>query len=369
MIDGTNGKMYDVYLVGSGSEAVETAMKLAYSYHLSNNQPQRINFIARKGSYHGATLGSLSVSGHFARREPYKSLLIPNIHFVSPCYPYRLKKEYESNEAYVAKLITELEEKILELGPDTVGAFIFEPVVGAALGCVPYVPGYLEAMKKVCHKYEVIFIMDEIMCGSGRTGYLHAWQEENVVPDIQTLAKGLGGGYVSIAALMSTKKVNNMIHKGQGEFIHGHTYEARPTDVAGAFEVQKIIRENNLPENVKKLGKLLETLLIKELSGHPNVGDIRGKGLFLGIELVEDKETKKPFNPELKVAKNLADLAFSPKFNMTMYHGTGTVDGINGDHIMLCPPFIITEKHVVRIVKVVSKVINLVCSQIPSKKR
>lgn len=174
MIKGTNGKMYDVYLINSGSEATETAIKLTYSYHLANKQNQRINFIARNGSYHGATIASLSISGHFARREPYIPLLIPNTHYVSACYPYRLKKKYESNEAYVVRLKTELEKKFLELGPDTVAAFIIEPVVGAALGCVPYVPGYLQAMQEVCHKYGALFILDEVMCGSGRTGFLHA---------------------------------------------------------------------------------------------------------------------------------------------------------------------------------------------------
>lgn len=168
---------------------------------------------------------------------------------------------------------------------------------------------------------------------------------------------------------MTTKKVHNIIQKGKGEFIHGHTYEGRPTDVAGALEVQKVIQENKLLENVTKQGKLLKTLLKKELSNHPNIGDIRGKGLFLGVELVEDKETKKPFDPQLKVAKKIVDLAFSSKFNMTIYHGTGTVDGIRGDHIMLSPPYTITEKHVVRMVKVVSKVVNIVCSQIASEKR
>jgi adenosylmethionine-8-amino-7-oxononanoate aminotransferase len=361
LIQGTEGKMSRVYLTGSGSEAMEAAIKLSRQFFYEKNKDTpRVNFIARENSYHGNTIGALSVSGFITRRQPYIPFLMDNIHHISSCYPYRQQEEGESDAAFVARKATELDNKFRELGPETVIGFIAEPVVGAALGCVPYVPGYLKAMRDVCHKYGALFILDEVMCGSGRTGTLHAWQAEDIVPDIQTMAKGLGGGYQPIAAMLLSQKVVNTIMEGSGQFIHGLTYQAMPIQAAAALEVQRIIREDKLLKNVTKRGTTLGKLLKSSLDEHPNVGDIRGQGLFWGIEFVKDKKTKQPFAPEVGISQKILELALSDQFNMTFYPGTGSVDGIQGDHIILAPPFNITNKDVDDIVVTVVAVINIV---------
>lgn len=235
-----------MYLTGSGSEATEAAIKISRQFFLEKGQQKRVNFISRWESYHGTTLGALALSGHRVRRAPYIPFLMENIHHISPCYTYRQLKAGESNAAFVTRKAAELENKFQELGPETVIGFIAEPVVGAALGCVPYVPGYLKAMRDVCHKHGALFILDELMCGMGRTGSLHAWQAEDVAPDIQTMGKGLGGGYQPIAAMMVSHVVLDQIMKGKNEFIHGHTYEGMPVQAAAALEIQKIFQDENL---------------------------------------------------------------------------------------------------------------------------
>lgn len=370
LIRGTDGKMARVYLTGSGSEAMEAAIKLSRQYFYENDkQTPRVNFIARDGSYHGNTIGALGVSGHLARRAPYTPFLMKNVHHISSCNPYRQRIEGESDAVFVARKAAELETKFQELGPDTVIGFIVEPVVGAALGCVPCVPGYLKAMRDVCHKHGALFILDEVMCGMGRTGTLHAWQAEGVVPDIQTMGKGLGAGYQPIAAMMISQKVVKVLMKGSGLFIHGQTYQGMPVQAAAALEVLRIIQENKLMENVSKQGAYLEKRLKAVLGDHPNVGDIRGRGLFWGLEFVKDKVTKEPFDPELGVAQKILDLAISSEFNMTVYPGTGTVDGVRGDHIILAPSYIVTEEDVEHIVKVVSAVVHNVFKKIGTEKR
>ncbi|TVY94565.1 putative aminotransferase [Lachnellula willkommii] len=365
LINGTNGKMAKVYLTGSGSEAMEATIKMSrqYFYEVDKKTP-RVNFIARENSYHGVTLGALSVSGHLARRAPYLPFLMTNVHHVSSCNPYRQRMEGESDAAFVDRKAAELEAKFQELGPKTVIGFIVEPVVGAALGCVPSVPGYLKAMRDVCHKHGALFILDEVMCGMGRTGTLHAWQEEDVVPDLQTMGKGLGAGYQPIAAVMVSQRVFKGIKEGSGQFVHAQTYQGMPIQASAALEVQKIIREGNLMDNVSKQGAYLEKRLNAVLGDHPNVGDIRGRGLFWGLEFVKDKGTKEPFDPKLGVAQKILDLAISPPFNMTVYPGTGTVDGVRGDHIMLAPPYIILKEDVDHIVKVISDVVYYVFKEI-----
>lgn len=356
-----------VYLTGSGSEAMEAAIKLGRQYYIEqDSKTPRVNFIARERSYHGNTIGALSVSGFFARRLPYTPLLMNNVDFVSSCYSYRQRLECESDSEFVVRKAAELEAKFQELGPETVIGFIAEPVVGAALGCVPFVPGYLKAMRDVCHKHGALFILDEVMCGTGRTGTLHAWQAEDVVPDIQTMGKGLGAGYQPIAAVMISEKIVNVFMKGSGEFVHGQTYQAMPVQAAASLEVLRIIEEDKLLENVSKQGAYLEQRLKEVLGDHPNVGDIRGRGLFLGIEFVKFKDTKEPFPSELGVAYKIFNLAILPPFNMTVYPGTGTVDGIRGDHIILAPPYIVSKKDVDFIVKVIYDVVHKVFNDISS---
>jgi adenosylmethionine-8-amino-7-oxononanoate aminotransferase len=287
-----------------------------------------------------------------------------NVHHISSCNPYRQRRQGESDAAFINKKAKELEEKFQELGPDTVIGFIVEPVVGAALGCVPSVPGYLKAMREVCHRHGALFILDEVMCGMGRTGTLHAWQAEDVAPDIQTMAKGLGAGYQSIAAMMISPEVVNVVMKGSGLFVHGLTYQGMPVQAAAALEVQRIIQKDKLMENVSKQGKLLEKRLKEKLGGHPNVGDIRGRGLFWGLEFVNDKKTKDPFDPKLKVANQILKLAMSPKYNMTVYPGTGTVDGNRGDHIILAPAYIVKKNDVEFIVDTIKDVVEEVFDQL-----
>ena len=365
LISGTNGKMARVYLASSGSEAMEATIKVSRQYFCEvDKQTPRVNFIARENSYHGNTIGALSISGHRARRAPYTPFLMDNVHHVSSCNSYRQRIEGESDAAFVDRKATELEAKFQELGAETVIGFIAEPVVGAALGCVPYVPGYLKAMRDVCHKHGGLFILDEVMCGMGRTGTLHAWQAEGVVPDIQTMGKGLGAGYQSIAAMMVSQNIVNVLIKGSGQFVHGQTYQSMPVQAAAALEVQRIIREDKLMNNVIKQGAYLEKRLKAVLGDHPNVGDIRGRGLFWGLEFVKDKMTKEPFDSKLGVAQKILDLAISPPFNMTVYPGTGTVDGVRGDHIIIAPSYIVTEKDVDHIVKVISAVVHIIFNNI-----
>lgn len=361
LVNTTGGKLISVYLTGSGSEATEAAIKLSRQFFFEqDNKTPRVNFITRRRSYHGNTIGALSLSEFSGRREPFECFLLRNVHHISSCYPYRQLKKGESNEAFVAAKAAELEAKFLELGPNTIIGFIAEPVVGAALGCVPCVPGYLKAMRDVCHKYGALFILDEVMCGMGRTGTLHAWEQEGVLPDIQIIGKGLGGGYQPIAAILISEKIVNRLKKGTGSFVHGQTYESMPIQAAAALEVQKIIQKDNLLYNVRKQGAYLEKRLKQELSEHPNVGDIRRKGLFWGIEFVKNKNTKEPFDRKLVISDLISKLALSPEYNITVYPGSGSVDGFRGDHIIIAPPFIITQDDVDIIVYRVSTIIRRV---------
>lgn len=344
---------------------MEAAMKLSRQYYVESGQPQRTNFIAREHSYHGTTLGALSMSGHVRRRVPYTPLLSSYVHRVPACNPYRQRHAGESDSAYVKRKAAELDQKFNEIGSDTVIGFVCEPISGAALGCVPYVPGYLAAMKAICNKYGALFILDEVMCGMGRSGTLHAWQAENsdelghnCVPDIQTIGKGLGGGYQPIAGVLIGHKIVKVLKEGSGAFLHGQTYQAFPVSCAAALTVQRIIERDNLLENVRTQGAYLASLLCGRLGSHPNVGDIRGMGLFWGIEFVKNKESKEPFDPELNVAKRIHITGLSTKWSMSFYPGQGTADGIRGDHIIIAPAYTITSEDVEAIVSTIEGVIN-----------
>jgi len=322
LIDSTNGEMAKAFFTSSGSEAVEAALKMARQYHLEKSPPEasRIHFIGRQQSYHGTTLGALAAGGHRARRAIYEPMLSQNSSFVSPCFPYRGKKSsLESDGAYVERLEDELDAEFQRVGPDRVAAFIAEPIVGAALGCVASVSGYFKAVRRVCDRYGALLILDEIMCGSGRVGPqpssrypnpLHAWQDPSVgiVPDLMTMGKGLGGGFQPIAAMLANGRVIDVLAKGSGAFSHGQTYQAHPLACRAALEVQRIIRNDDLVDNVRAQGKLLGKLLRDRLSSHQYVGSIRGQGLFWGIEFVQDKATKTPFNPSQGVAMGIHEL-------------------------------------------------------------
>ncbi|KAJ5100056.1 hypothetical protein N7532_007057 [Penicillium argentinense] len=366
LTDSTGRKLSKLFVVSSGSEAVEAALKLARQYFLElpSPQPQRTRFIARLPSYHGTTLGALSVGGHVLRREPFEPILANNTSHISPCYAYRGKKEGESDIHYVGRLAAELDAEFQRVGPDTVCAFIAEPVVGAALGCVPAVPGYFPAMKAVCEKYGALFILDEIMSGMGRCGTLHAWEQEGVVPDIQTIGKGLGGGYAPVSGILIGDSIVQTMDKGTGVFRHGQTYQGHPISCAAALATQKAIKEESLLENVRNMGAYLEQKLRLQLGDHPYVGDIRGKGLFWGVEFVKDKLTKEPFDPSARLSFHIQEKGLEPGYSLSLYGCTGTVDGIQGDHVVLAPPYNISREEIDLIVDGFSRVLKDVFAEL-----
>ncbi|WQF80049.1 Putative aminotransferase class-III, pyridoxal phosphate-dependent transferase, major [Colletotrichum destructivum] len=361
LVDSSHGHMSRAYLVSSGSEAMEAAMKLARQYYLEKEaaEPHRHLFIARERSYHGTTLGALSMGGHVTRRANFTPMLINNIvSHVSPCYSYRDKTPGESDRSYVARLAQELEDEFVRVGPEKVCAFVAEPVVGAALGCVPSLPGYFREMKAVCDQYGALLIMDEVMSGMGRLGTLHAWEDEDVVPDIQTIGKGLGGGYQPIAGVLINRKVSEALEKGSRCFVHGHTYQGHPVACAAALAVQQIIQEDGLLGNVRTMGQVLSELLRKGLQDEPYVGDIRGKGLFWGIEFVRNRDTKEPWPQEAHVATGISDLGRTEDYGIVVYPGAGTVDGILGDHIIVAPPYTVTKRDVEYVAETVTRLIK-----------
>jgi adenosylmethionine-8-amino-7-oxononanoate aminotransferase len=335
------------YFVSGGSEAMEAALKMARQYHLERGEPQRTLFVARRQSYHGNTLGALSVGGNAWRREPFAPLLAPALH-VSPCYEYRDRADHETPERYGERLAAELEAAIVAAGPQRVIGFIAEPVVGATLGAVPAVPGYFRRIREVCDRHGVLLILDEVMCGMGRTGTLYACEQEGVSPDIVTIAKGLGAGYQPIGACLLSRRVFDAFAQGSGFFQHGHTYLGHAIACAAALAVQKVIAEEGLLARVRETGALLEGELRRALGDHPNVGDLRGRGLFLGVELVADRATKAPFDPALKLHARVKRAAFDA--GLMCYPMGGTIDGRRGDHVLLAPPYIIDASHVDAIV-------------------
>lgn len=351
--------MSHVYFVSGGSEAMEAAMKMARQYFVEAGQPQRKHFIARRQSYHGNTLGALAVGGNQWRREPFAPILIPVTH-VSPCYPYREQLADETPEQYGLRLAQELEETILRLGADQVIAFVAETLGGATAGVLVPVPGYFKAVREVCDRYGVLLILDEVMCGMGRTGTLHACEAEGVVPDIMAIAKGLGGGYQAIGAVLAQKRIVEAMSSGSGFFQHGHTYLGHPVACAAALAVQQVIERDGLLARVCESGARLEGLLRAALGGHPNVGDIRGRGLFWGVEIVRDREKKTPFDPALRIHARIKKEAFSR--GLMVYPMGGTVDGHYGDHVLLAPAFITSNDEFDVIVQRLSDAINTAVS-------
>jgi adenosylmethionine-8-amino-7-oxononanoate aminotransferase len=334
------GDLDRVYFVSGGSEAMEAAIKLARQYFLEIGQPQRRHLIARWQSYHGNTLGALSVGGNRWRRGQYEPLLMEVSH-ISPCYAYRDQRDDEGEEAYGRRLADELEAEIRRLGPDTVIAFVAETVVGATAGAVPPVPGYFQRIREVCDRYGVLLILDEVMCGMGRTGSLFACEQDGVAPDLLTVAKGLGAGYQPIGALMVSEKIYRAIYEGSGFFQHGHTYMGHPTACAAALAVQQTIEEEGLLARVRRMGEALRERLEGRFGNHHQVGDIRGRGLFRAIELVADRATKAPFDPALRLAARIKREAMAR--GLICYPNGGTIDGRRGDHVLLAPPFVISE--------------------------
>ncbi|WP_176113163.1 aspartate aminotransferase family protein [Burkholderia cepacia] len=355
LVEAAPAGLEHVYFVSGGSEAVEAALKLARQYFVEKGEPQRRHFIARRQSYHGNTLGALAIGGNAWRREPFLPLLI-EAHHVSPCFAYRDQLAGETDEAYAQRLADELEQKIVELGADNVAAFVAETVVGATAGAVPPVRSYLKKIRAVCDKYGVLLILDEIMSGMGRTGYLYACDEDGVAPDLLTIAKGLGAGYQPIGATLVSDRIYRTIVDGSGFFQHGHTYLGHATACAAALEVQRVIAEEKLLDNVRARGEQLRASLREHYGAHPHVGDVRGRGLFVGVELVRDRDTKATFDPALKLHAAVKREAMQR--GLMVYPMGGTIDGVHGDHILVAPPFICTAQQIDAIVERLSGAID-----------
>jgi len=349
------GDLDRVYFVSGGSEATEAAIKLARQYFVERGQPQRQHLIARKQSYHGNTLGALAAGGNEWRRAQFAPLLIGVSH-IAPCYEYTLRAEGESAEAYGQRAAQELEDEILRLGPDSVMAFMAEPVVGATLGAVPAVEGYYKRIRQICDKYGVLLILDEVMCGMGRTGHLFACDHDGIAPDILCIAKGLGAGYQPIGAMLCTDHIYDTIRDGSGLFQHGHTYLGHPVAAAAGLAVVSKLVEQDLPAQAARQGAALRSALEARFGQHAHIGDIRGRGLFQGLELVEDREGKTPFDPARGLAGKIKAAAFEA--GLICYPMAGTRDGKNGDHVLLAPPFILTEAQIGELVDKLERAIT-----------
>ena len=352
------GGLDRVYFVSGGSEAVEASLKLARQYFLEIGESSRHRVIARRQSYHGNTLGALAAGGSPMRREPFGPLMIETSH-ISPCYEYRGRVEDESSHQFGQRVANELEAEILRLGPESVMAFVAEPVVGATLGAVPPVEGYFKRIREICDQYGILLILDEVMCGMGRTGTLFACEQEDIAPDMLTIAKGLGAGYQPIGAMLCTSKIYEAIENGSGFFQHGHTYMGHPVACAAGLAVMNSIVERNLLDAVNDIGNKLKLELTRQFGQHPHIGDIRGRGLFRGLEIVEDRDTKRPFAPERQINKKIKKAAFEA--GLICYPMGGTLDGQSGDHILLAPPFIMSDS---QIDEVVGKLSTAIASSI-----
>jgi len=355
LIDAAPEGMAAVYFVSGGSEAVESALKMARQYFIEIGEPKRTQFIARRQSYHGNTLGALAVGGNVWRREPYKEMLI-DVGHISACYAYRDQHDDETEEEYGFRIANELETEILEIGPENVAAFIAETVGGATAGVLPPVQGYFKRIREICDRYGVLLILDEVMCGMGRTGTLFACEQDDVAPDMVAVAKGLGAGYQPIGATLVTQKVFDAFSQGSGVFLHGHTYMGHPAACAGSLAVQKKIRDDDLLANVRRQGERLVDLLHERFGNHANIGDIRGRGLFIGVELVADRTTKKSLDHTLKVHARIKNKAM--EHGLICYPGGGTADGQSGDHILLAPPFIISDAELEELVDKLGRAVD-----------
>lgn len=334
------------YFVDSGSEAVEAAIAMARQYFLEIGEPKRHRVIGRRNAYHGMTLGAAAVGDTPERRRPYEPMLMDVVH-ISPCYPYRGRREHETDEDYGLRVANELETAIQQVGPETVLAFIAETMIGSNNGAVPAVPGYFKRVREICDKYGVLLILDEVFCGAGRTGTFFAFEHEGILPDLVTLAKGLGAGYQPIGATLVSNRIYEAVRSGTGAFAHGHTYSGHATACAAGVAVLNTLREDNLLENIKRMGEELDAALHERLGNHRHVGDIRGRGLLRAVEIVADRATKEPFDPKLELHEGIKAAAMER--GLMCYPQGGTVDGLRGDHITLAPAYIIDKTHVAEI--------------------
>lgn len=357
LIEYAPGQLDRVYFVSGGSEATEAALKLARQYFVERGEPQRRHVIARRQSYHGNTLGALATGGNQWRRAQFEPLLI-NVSHIAPCYEYVDRKAEETDFEYGQRAAQDLEDEILRLGPHTVMAFMAEPVVGATMGAVPAVDGYFQRVREICDTYGVLLILDEVMCGMGRTGHLFACEADGIAPDILCIAKGLGAGYQPIGAMLCSDEIYKTIETGTGFFQHGHTYLGHPVACAAGLAVVNAIINRGLLNRVDEVGEKLDASLKSRFGQHLNVGDIRGRGLFRGIEFVADRNTKEPLEPGQKTAAKFKAAAFEA--GLICYPMSGTRDGKHGDHVLLAPPFILSDDHISEITDKLEIALNAV---------
>ena len=356
LLEGNPFGLSKAYFIGSGSEAMDAALKLARQYWVERGQKERVRIVARRQAYHGNTIGAMAVGSFVARKAPYKDCFqLPYVSWVSPAYAYRGQRDDETEEEYSARLVEELDAEFQRLDPSTIIAFVAETVGGATAGCITPPKGYFAGVRRLCTKYDILLILDEVMCGSGRCGTYFAFEADgDVRPDMVTVGKGVGGGYAPIAGVLVHERIVDTLRKGSiSGFNHGHTYQAHPVTCAAALAVQKVVRRDNVVERCRETGKYLEELLRRELGGEKYVGEIRGRGLFWGIEFVEDRKTKKPFAKEMRFGVRMTETAM--ELGLAVYPGAGTADGVVGDHIIVSPPLIITKEECDTLVKLLKQ--------------
>ncbi len=349
------------YFVSGGSEAVEAAIMMARQFHLQSGRPNRRHIIGRKNSYHGMTMGALTVGDTHVRRQPYAPMLVDTIH-VSPCFPYHGQRDGEALNDYTIRVADELEKAIQQCEPDSIAAFIAETVIGSNGGAVPPTPGYFKRVCEICDRHDIVLILDEVFCGTGRTGTMFAFEHEGITPDIAVIAKGLGAGYQPIGALVAADRIMEPIRRGAGALAHGHTYSGHAAACAGATAVLTAIRENNLFSRVTTQGAKLMAGLRDRFDDHPNVGDIRGTGLLQAVEFVKNRSTREPFDPSLRLHALLKTTTLAN--GLMCYPQGGTIDGVRGDHITLAPPFIIEDEHITEILDKLEQAIDDVFSEL-----
>jgi adenosylmethionine-8-amino-7-oxononanoate aminotransferase len=340
------GAFARVSLYCGGSEAMEAALKNARQYFIEKGEKSRSKFIARRQSFHGNTLGTLSIGNHAVRSAPYLPYLFDVAH-IAPCYPYRDRHANETEASYGQRIADELEAEILRAGPENVAAFVAETVAGATLGAAPGVEGYFQRIREICDKYGVLLILDEVMAGSGRTGTWFAFEQDGIVPDIAVVAKGLGAGYQPIAATLLSPKIVDAMEDGSGAVAHSHTYMGHACGAAAALAVLDVVENSDLLANVRRRGLQLRAALAERLVKHPHVGDIRGRGLLMALELVEDRPSKRPFERSGLLAAGIKQAALD--LGLMVYPSAGTIDGRRGAHILLAPPYVIDDRHVAEI--------------------
>ncbi len=343
---GAASQLDSMVFVSGGSEAVESGLKVALQYHSARGETTRRRFIARRRSWHGNTLGALAVSDFFDRRVPFEGALV-EASFVPQVSMYRPPPGV-TPEALAAHAAAELEAEILRVGPERVAAFIFEPVVGAAGGAVPPPPGYAQRVREICSRHGVLLIADEVMCGSGRTGTWRALEQDGVVPDIMAVAKGLAGGYLPLGATVYSRAVAAALEAADGGPLTGHTFSGHTAACAAGVAVQTIIARDRLLERVRRAGAEFQPALREALARYEAVGDVRGRGFLIGVELVRDRATRAPFPAERALAETIGQCAFED--GLICYASGGNVDGIEGDIVLLAPPFTATDAELEEII-------------------